>query len=217
MLTVHGVSPQKANGNSALGQSHPSRQQLLEAGSRMSLSSYLGSFRTSQSHLKLICHNKPGTENHSEEEGGAEKLMYRCPLRKEKTIWQCQESRTGWELVSPIWADVPCRPPHSSFPSSFLKVCEFPPAERLDPISFQAGPGASWANVALEGTQDACRVERDLQTGKCLLKLELRQQPTADKAHGRAQGLENAVDQSMTNPPCRMVTHRRQSDTRIRD
>lgn len=151
MLTVHGVSPQKANGNSALGQSHTSRQQLLEAGSRMSLSSYLGPFQTSQSHLKLISHNKPGTENHSEEEGGAEKLRYRCPLRKEKTIWQCQESRTGWELVSPIWVDMSCRPPHSSFPSSFLKVCEFPPAERLDPISFQAGPGASWANVALEG------------------------------------------------------------------
>lgn len=61
-------------------------------------------------------------------------------------------------------------------------------------------------------TQDASRVERDVQTGKCLLKLELRLPPTAGKAHVRAQGLDNAVNQCMMNPPCRMVTHRRQSD-----
>lgn len=117
MLTVHGMLPQKANGHSALGQSHPSRQWLPEAGSRMSLSSHLGPFQTSQSHLKLISHNKPRTENHSEEGWGAGKLTCRCPLGNEKTIWQRQVSRTGWELVSPSWADVSCRPPHASFPS----------------------------------------------------------------------------------------------------
>lgn len=61
-------------------------------------------------------------------------------------------------------------------------------------------------------TQDACRVEGDAQTRKCLLELEHRLPPTAGKAHVRAWGLDNAVERCVMNPHCRTVIHSRQSD-----
>lgn len=67
MPTAQGVSPKKANENSALGQNYPSRQCLPVAGSRIRLPSYLGQFHMSQSHFQLVTHNEPETENHSEE------------------------------------------------------------------------------------------------------------------------------------------------------
>lgn len=50
------------------------------------------------------------------------------------------------QLASRVSQTSPC-----FIPLLLLRACEFPLAEHLDPVFFQAGPGASWANVALEG------------------------------------------------------------------
>ena len=52
-----------------------------------------------------------------------------------------------------------------------------------------------------------------MQTRKRLLKLELRLLLSAGKSCVRAQGLDNAVNWYMMNPPCRTLAQRRESDT----